>query len=99
MPTAWSEKDERKYEHISKSARDEGKSAKRAKEIAARTVNRDRRKEGRTPNRESQGTGNPNTSLEARSVRELRNRASELNIAGRSKMKRDELISAIRKRA
>lgn len=36
---------------------------------------------------------------ERKSVRELRNRASEFNIAGRSKMKRDGLISAIRKRA
>ena len=99
MPTAWSEKDERKYEHIKKGAMDDGKSTKRAKEIAARTVNRDRRKEGRTPNHETQGTGNPNTGLEERSVRELRNRASDLKIAGRSKMTKDELITAIRKRS
>ena len=45
MPKSWSKKDERKYEHIKESAEDRGKSEKRAEEIAARTVNRDR-KEG-----------------------------------------------------
>jgi hypothetical protein len=39
MPKAWSKKDERQYEHIKKSAKQKGRSAKRAKEIAARTVN------------------------------------------------------------
>lgn len=48
MPKAWSEKDERKYEHIKESASKKGRSKKRAKEIAAATVNRDRKKEGRT---------------------------------------------------
>ena len=51
----------------------------KAKEIAARTVNKHRREEGRTPNRTTQGTGNPTTSLEARSKRELYNRARELD--------------------
>jgi hypothetical protein len=48
MPKSWTDKDERKYEHIKKDQKESGKSAKRAKEIAARTVNRDRRDEGRT---------------------------------------------------
>lgn len=99
MPDAWSEKDERQYEHIRKSAKDRGKSAERAREIAARTVNKERRKEGRTPNKTSQGKGNPNTGLEERSVNELRNRARELHIEGRSKMSKDELVKAIRRRA
>jgi len=47
-PKAWSPKDERQYEHVKESERDEGRSPKRAKEIAARTVNKQRRKEGRT---------------------------------------------------
>jgi plasmid stabilization system protein ParE len=96
MPSKWSDKDERKYEHIKESAKDRGKSAKRAKEIAARTVNKGRREEGRTPNKTSQGTGNPGNQLEDRTVRELRNRASELDIAGRSKMNKNELVRAIR---
>jgi hypothetical protein len=48
-PQAWSKKDERQYEHIKESSRKQGgRSARRAKEIAARTVNKRRREEGRT---------------------------------------------------
>ena len=66
MPRAWSDKDERKYEHIKDSSRDRGMSKDRAEEIAARTVNKSRREEGRTPNKRSQGTGNPNRGYDAR---------------------------------
>ncbi|MCB9737098.1 MAG: Rho termination factor N-terminal domain-containing protein [Deltaproteobacteria bacterium] len=97
MPQAWSEKDERQYEHVKKSEKDRGKSTKKAEEIAARTVNKQRREEGRTPNETTQGTGNPNKGLEARTKDELYNRAKELDIDGRSKMTKDELIRAIRK--
>jgi hypothetical protein len=45
---AWSDKDERQYRHIEKSASKRGRSKGRAKEIAARTVNKQRRQEGRT---------------------------------------------------
>jgi hypothetical protein len=48
MPKSWSAKDERQYEHIKKSAAMKGRSTRRAKEIAAATVNKQRRKEGRT---------------------------------------------------
>ena len=96
MPSAWSKKDERQYEHIKESAEDRGKPAKRAKEIAARTVNKTRREHGRTPNKTSQGTGNPNTALEDRSKRELYNMAQDMKIEGRSKMKKQELAKAIR---
>lgn len=94
---AWSKKDERQYEHIRKSERERGRSSERAKEIAARTVNDQRRREGRTENKTTQGTGNPNSPLESRTVQQLRNRARELDIRGRSSMRKDELISAIRK--
>jgi hypothetical protein len=96
MPTAWSNKDERKYEHIKESSRERGMSEDRAEEIAARTVNKGRRKEGRTPNKTTQGTGNPNKGLEARTVAELRNIASDRKIPGRSKMNKGELVKAIR---
>lgn len=94
----WTDKDERQYEHVKESVLDQGKPEDRAKEITARTVNKQRREEGRTPNKTTQGTGNPNTSLEDRTVNELRNIASDLKVAGRSKMKKAELIEAIRKR-
>lgn len=48
MPKQWSDKDERQYEHVRKSEEEQGRSEKRAKEIAARTVNKQRSKEGRT---------------------------------------------------
>jgi hypothetical protein len=48
MPKAWSDKDERQYEHVKESEKKEGRSTERAKEIAARTVNKQRKKEGRT---------------------------------------------------
>ena len=45
---AWSDKRERQYEHIKESERKQGRSLKRAKEIAARTVNKERAKKGET---------------------------------------------------
>ncbi len=95
MPS-WSKKDRRMYEHIKDSSEDRGKSEERAEEIAARTVNKNRREEGRTPNKTTQGTGNPNTSLDDRTKDELYNRAKEMNISGRSKMNKQELVEAIR---
>lgn len=95
---AWSDKDERQYEHIKQSELDDGTSEDRAEEIAARTVNKHRREEGRTENETTSGTGNPNTRLEERTVNELRNRADELGIQRYNEMNKDELISAIRER-
>ena len=97
MPKAWSKKEEREYEHIRKSAKKRGRTAARAKEIAARTVNKQRRESGKTPNRTTQGTGNPQSPLEERSRKELYNRARELDIAGRSRMSKRELVRAVRK--
>lgn len=44
---SWSKKDERQYEHVKESEM-KRHGAKRAKEIAARTVNKQRSSEGRT---------------------------------------------------
>lgn len=99
MPQAWSNKDERQYEHIKEGAKEQGKSTSRAKEIAARTVNKQRREEGRTPNKSTKGTGNPTRSLEDRTVKELQNRAKQLNIEGRSSMNKSELVKAIRRKS
>ncbi len=97
MPS-WSSKDERMYEHIKESSRKRGKPAKRAKEIAARTVSKNRREEERTPNKTTQGKGNPNKELSARTKDELMNIARDLQITGRSKMKKDDLVKAIRQK-
>ena len=45
---AWSAKRERQYEHIKESELKQGRSTKRAKEIAARTVNKERAEKGET---------------------------------------------------
>lgn len=97
MPREWSDKDERQYDKIKKSAKQGGHSTERAKEIAARTVNKQRRGEGRTKEKTSQATGNPKGRLEDRTREELYNRAKELNISGRSNMGKSDLVSAIRR--
>jgi len=97
MPKNWSNKDERQYRHIKDDLEEVGKKAEKAMEIAARTVNKRRRKEGRTENKTTKGTGNPNTPLESRTKQELYNRAKILNITGRSTMNKQTLIAAIRK--
>jgi hypothetical protein len=95
-PEAWTDKDERQYQQIRKSQLERGVSVDRAEEIAARTVNKTRREEGRTPNSTTQGTGNPNAPLEERSKRELYNLAAEREVRGRSSMNKAELIRALR---
>jgi hypothetical protein len=45
---AWSAKRERQYEHIKESEQKQGRSTERAKEIAARTVNKERARSGET---------------------------------------------------
>jgi hypothetical protein len=99
MPRAWSQKDERQYEHIKKSELDDGTSSGRAKEIAARTVNKQRREEGRTPNRRTTGTGNPNTPLQDRSRDELYNIARERDVPGRGTMRKSELVKALQSKS
>lgn len=94
----WNDKDERQYEHVKESAQERGRSENDAEEIAARTVNKQRREEGRTPSSRTSGTGNPNTRLEERTRDELYNRARELDIEGRSSMDKSDLVEAIRDR-
>ena len=48
MPKSWSNKRERQYEKIKRSASSRGRSARVAKRIAAATVNKTRRKKGET---------------------------------------------------
>jgi plasmid stabilization system protein ParE len=99
MPKAWTPKDERMYEHIKESSIERGKDEDTAEEIAARTVNKQRREEGRTPNKRTQGTGNPNIPIEDRPRDEVYNIAKEKKIKGRSKMSKDELVQAVKKAA
>jgi hypothetical protein len=95
MPS-WSNKDERQYEHVKEGAKKRGTGTKRAKEIAARTVNKQRRTEGKTPKKRTEGTGNPNKNLESRTKDELYNIARKKSVEGRSKMSKSELVKALK---
>ena len=97
MPDAWNDKDERQYQHVKNSERERGAGEEQAEEIAARTVNKQRREEGRTPNKRTQGTGNPNRALADLSRDELYNRARAAGLPGRSRMSKTELIAALGK--
>ncbi len=55
---SWSPKRERQYEHIKDSELDEGRSEDRAEEIAARTVNKQRREAGETKQSPHRPSGN-----------------------------------------
>ena len=106
MPRAWSEKRERQYKHIKDEEKDRGASEKRAEEIAARTVNKERARkdESKTSSRLSKtdkssgqrggqrsGRGGPR----GRTKEQLYNEAKHRNIQGRSKMTKSELQEAL----
>lgn len=93
MPSYWSNKEERQYEHIKESARKRGESPRRSKEIAARTVNKQRSRAGKTKHPTADG-GN---GLENKTKRELYRRAQRLSIHGRSQMNKAQLVRAIRR--
>jgi hypothetical protein len=69
MPQAWSDKDERQYEHIKDSEKKEGRSTKRAKQIAAATVNKQRTSEGRTKQQRARKTSSTRRSAKRSSSR------------------------------
>jgi hypothetical protein len=56
VPRAWTANDERQYEHIKTSEQELGRGTKRAKAIAAATVNKRRTEEGRTKGSSSRST-------------------------------------------
>ena len=106
---AWSNKRERQYDHVKESAKERGASTKRAKEIAARTVNKERARTGEA--RESSRLSRQDISsgrrggLRSRSGRstgqtkeQLYNQAKRLNIKGRSKMNKRQLLAAVNRR-
>jgi hypothetical protein len=97
MPRAWTKKDERQFDHVKESELDRGRSETKAAEIAGRTVNKTRREQGRTPNKRTQGTGNPNLPLAERTRDELYNLAKELNVSGRSKMTKGDLVATLKR--
>jgi|SRR5436190_24190115 len=101
----WSNKRERQYEHIKKSEKNQGRSTKRAKEIAARTVNKQRAEKGETRSgRGSRSSGSSSsggrggTRGQQRTKEQLYNEAKRMNVPGRSKMNKSQLQRAVSRR-
>jgi len=106
---AWSAKRERQYEQIEESLEERGTPKKKAKEIAARTVNKTRAQTGEakessklsrkdmSPGRRGglrSGTNRP----KGRTKEQLYNEAKRMGIAGRSKMSKQQLQRAVERR-
>jgi hypothetical protein len=106
---AWSNKRERQYKHVKSSAKQRGASTKRAKEIASRTVNKERARSGeaRTSSRTSRrdmssgrrgGLRSRTNRPKGRTKEQLYNEAKRMNISGRSKMNKAQLQRAVDRR-
>ncbi|MFF8598392.1 plasmid stabilization protein [Streptomyces sp. NPDC015232] len=101
MPRGSSPKRERQYEHIKESARDRGESEKRAKEIAARTVNKERARSGESKTASKSSTQDMSSSkrggqrshsgAKGPTYDQLYAEAQRRNIHGRSNMNKAEL--------
>jgi hypothetical protein len=105
MPRGSSPKRERQYEHIEESERSRGVSPRRAKEIAARTVNKERARAGeaKTASKESlrdisssrRGGLRSHSGADGRTYRQLYAEAQRRGVKGRSKMTKAELEKAL----
>jgi hypothetical protein len=99
MPKAWSAKRERQYEHVKESEKKQGRSTKRAKEIAARTVNKQRAQKGETKGSSSRSLSSSSSSGNGGQTKEqLYQQAKRLGISGRSKMSKQQLQRAVSRR-
>src|SRR3954468_9514301 len=96
----------RQYEKIKKSARKRGASAGRAKEVAARTVNKNRARSGESRTRSGSSTSGSSPSRrggrksgtirpKGQTKEQLYNQAKRLRIDGRSSMNKSQLQRAV----
>ncbi len=103
----WSAKRERQYEHIKEGLQKEGRA--RAKEIAARTVQKERARAGETKTASRSSLRGPSSSRRGglrshrgpggRTKDQLYNEARDMNIPGRSKMNKAQLQRAVNARS
>ncbi|MGI5429944.1 plasmid stabilization protein [Streptomyces sp. CA-179760] len=107
MPRGSSSKRERQYEHIKDSAQDRGESTGRAKEIAARTVNKERARSGeaKTASRTStkdmssgkRGGRRSGQGSQGPTYDQLYQEAKRKGVEGRSNMNKSQLQRALGK--
>ena len=107
MPKAWSRKRERQYEHVKESERKRGFSLKRAKEIAARTVNKTRAQHGETREASAaslndmsparRGGEHSHSGAQGRTRAQLYEDAKRAGLAGRSRMSKAQLQQALKR--
>jgi hypothetical protein len=90
----WSKKRERQYEHVKESEKKQGRSTKRSKEIAARTVNKQRAQAGETKSSRSRSSSSSGSNG-SKSKEQLYNEAKRLGVEGRSKMNKQQLQRAV----
>ncbi|MFD9378706.1 plasmid stabilization protein [Streptomyces sp. NPDC059999] len=107
MPRGSSPKRERQYGHIKESAEQRGESTRRAEEIAARTVNKERARSGESKiasrssiqdmSSSKRGGQRSHSGSQGPTKEQLYNEAKQRNIEGRSKMDKAELQRALGK--
>ncbi|MGR8007031.1 plasmid stabilization protein [Streptomyces hypolithicus] len=106
MPAGSSPKRERQYEHIKEGAQERGTSEERAKEIASRTVNKERARSGEAMTASKTSTRDPKSASERGGQRshsgaqgptrdQLYAEAKKKNIEGRSAMNKQQLSKAL----
>jgi hypothetical protein len=102
---AWSTKRERQYEHVKESAEDRGVGEDEAKEIAARTVNKNRARAGESPEAsrtstddvspQHRGGKRSHTGAGGRTKAQLYEDAKRQHVPGRSTMTKAQLRDAV----
>jgi hypothetical protein len=99
-------KRERQYQHIKDSERQQGASLKRAEEIAARTVNKERTRSGEAQTSSRTSTGDISSGRRGglrsakpgprgRTREQLYQEARSLGVEGRSRMNKSQLRAAV----
>jgi hypothetical protein len=105
VPAGSSKKRERQYEHVKDSAKDRGESESRAKEIAARVVNKERAQSGEAKQKSKTSTQDvspghrggkrSHSGSQGRTKAQLYADAKRQNVKGRSSMTKAELEKAV----
>ncbi len=99
-------KRDRQYRHVKQSELDQGRSERRAEEIAARTVNKERARSGESRQRSRSSTRDISSGRRGglrsgtrrprgRTRDQLYNEARDLGIEGRSNMSKEQLRRAV----